>query len=295
MTSLPSLTLVVADSAPGPLQPAFFTDLEEELCSGLLEVLVVSSSEPPLVSGAPKGVRWLSSPGGATVPERRGRGLAAARAPIVALTESFCVPAPGWAQAVLTAHAEHHVAAVGGPVDRREGTAADWGLTLLEYGRFLGPEPAGPVGDLPGINVSYRIERVVRALGSLPARVVEVEVHSALVRAGETLWREPGAVMFDGSRMSPGAARRAQFLHGRFYGGHRVAGRGALHRLARLTVAPAVPLVLGRRIVRGALRAGRGRILLRALPHLGGLLTAWAAGEAAGSLFGAGRSGERWT
>ncbi len=291
----PSLTLVVVQSAPGPLGSAFFSSLERDLADGLLEVIVVADVEPAAMAGARKGARWVASCAGATVPDRRGLGLAAARTPFVALTESFCVPAPGWTRAILRAHAERDVVAVGGPVDRRAGVPRDWALTLLEYGRFFGAGQAGEVSDLPGINVAYRVERLVRVLGRLPARVVEVEVHSALREAGETLWRDPGAVMLDAGRMASGAARRAQYRHGRFYGGRRVAGRPAAHRLLRLALAPAVPVVLGSRIARRALGAGRGGAFVRSLPHLAVLLAAWAVGEAAGSLFGEGRTGEQWT
>jgi hypothetical protein len=220
--------------------------------------------------------------------------VASARTPLVALTESFCVPGPGWATAVLKAHAARDVAAVGGPVDRVKGTGADWALTFLEYGRFMDPAPAGPVPDLPGINVAYRVQRVRDALGGLPEDVVEVKLHARLREAGETLWREPAAVMLDASSMPPDTARRAQYLHGRFYGGTRVAGRTWLHRASRALVSPTMPLVVGARIAQGALAAGHGVTFIRSLPHLAGLLVSWAAGEATGSLLGPGGSGASW-
>ena len=294
LTPRPELTLVVADSAPGPLGPDFATAVADDVRAGLMEVVTVSEREPGAVATLGPGARWIASPADSTVPDRRALGLAAARTPLVALTESFCVPAPGWAQAILDAHAIRDVAAVGGAMTRRSGGGSDLALTFVEYGRFFHPRHEGPVQDLPGVNVAYRVERLREALGGLPNQVVEVELHAALRKAGEVFWRAPAAVMLDGSRVPPRQARRAQFRHGRFFGGRRVASAGVGRRLLRAALAPAVPLVLGSRIARGVLAAGRGRELVRSLPHLATLLVAWAAGEAVGSVAGEGRSGAAW-
>lgn len=289
----PALSLVVVESAPGAVNPRFFEAVAAEAAAGRLEVLVVSTTTPEAAGELP-GVRWVPSPDDATVPRRRGSGLAEARAPLVALTESFCVPVAGWFDAVVAAHEAHDVVAVGGPVDRRQGGARDWALTLVEYGRFMGPAPEGPVPDLPGINVAYRVETLRRVLGALPAEIVEVELHRTLRQAGEVLWRAPAAVMFDESRMPAGSARRTQFQHGRLFGAQRLQGAGVAPRLGRAALTPAVPLVLGARIARGAFGARRGGHLMRSLPWLVGLLASWTAGELAGSLMGPGRAAEGW-
>lgn len=288
------LTLVVAESAPGPLGRALFEAVRGDLEDGTLAVIVVSESEISLISEAKGEVTWVACPSDSTVPRRRAMGLARARTPIVALTESFCVPAPGWVRAVLRAHAAEGPAAVGGPVNRQDGGPVDWALTLIEYGRFFGKVAAGSVVELPGINVAYDIDRVSACAGGVPSSVVEIDLDRLLVEAGETLWREPDAVMFDESHRSLAGALRSQFHHGRLFGGGRVAERGLRSRIFRFAVTPLVPFVLGGRITRGALSGGAGSQLLRALPALCALLASWAIGEAVGSLFGEGDSAARW-
>jgi hypothetical protein len=294
MHDAPSLTLVVVESAPGPVGSELFEALENDLREGLLEVVLVCVAEPPQATTELPGVRAISAPKHSTVPERRGLGLAASRTPLVALTESFCVPSSGWARAMIEAHSSQDVVAVGGPVDRLSSGASHWAMTLAEYGRFLRTGPEGPVRDLPGVNVAFRIDRLRRALGQLPARVVEVELHQALVAAGETLWCVPPAVVYDRSRLTLGRAVRSQVRHGRLFAGRRVRGRPWGTRLMRLGVAPAVPLLLFGRIARRALAAGKGRVLFRAGLPLFLLLIAWATGEAVGSVLGEGDSERVW-
>lgn len=77
---------------------------------------------------------------------------------------------------------------------------------------------------------------------------------------------------------------RERFAHAKEFGASRVSRHGARRSLL-LLAAPVVPLVLLARIGRRAwrIRDLRGR-LLRALPAIGLLSAAWAAGEAAGAL-----------
>lgn len=295
MTDTPTLTLVVAESEPGPVSAGLLSAVETELEEGGLELLIVSSRRPHVMDDAPIGVRWVQAPPGATVPQRRGIGLAEARAPLVALSESFCVPGTGWASAVLTAHGERKVAAVGGPVMRGDGTPMDWALTLMEYGRFLSAGRKGPVLDLPGVNVVYRVGALREVFGDLPREVMEIDIHARLRETGRVLWWEPDAVMLDKSRMALGATLRSQFLHGRFFGSRRVSDRSWGIRLLRLMASPLVPAVLLRRIWRGARAAGARGNFLRALPGLVALTLAWSAGEAVGSVRRGTGEADHWT
>ena len=221
--------------------------------------------------------------------------MRAAAAPLIALTEDFCAPADGWAEALLDARARVPALAIGGPIARRGGRAADWALTFVEYGRFFRREPEGDVFDLPAVNVAYDAGRLLEAIPPDATGLFEVQVHPRLRARGGRFWRVPAAVMFDENRVPLSSAVRAQYHHGRIFGAGRVEGRGALPRVVRGALAAAVPAVLLNRIAREVMSAGSGREMLRALPALSVMLGGWALGEAAGSLFGEGRSGASWT
>ena len=290
------LSVVVVESRAAAPRQELFEVLAPRLEDGSVEVLVVPGREPaPAPWANHPAVRRVACPPNATVPRRRAAGLRAARAGLVALTESFCVPTPGWAEAILAAHTRRRGVAVGGPVDRRAGTPAEWALTLCEYGRFLPRQAAGRVEDLAGVNVAYDRERLIAALGDLPEEILEVELHAELRRRGAALWWEPSAVMLDTEKLSLNAALADQYRHGRLFGGRRSAGSGWPARLLRASLAPAVPAVLLSRIAPAAVEAGRGTALARAAPLLLLLLTAWAIGEGVGALAGPGRSASRWT
>ncbi len=290
----PKLTVVVAGSRASGPPPALFDVLRADLERGDLEIVLATTR-----TGAPDasrpGVRIVTLPVGTSVPLLRSAGWKAARAPLVALTEDFCVPSDGWAAALLEAHASGVAAAVGGPIRRNGGRARDWALTFCEYGRFFGSGAEGPVHELPGANVSYRVSRVTAALGVIPDNFQEVEVHARLLAKGEVLQWKPSAVVYDVNKRPFWGACGGMLHHGRLYGGRRVAGRGVFARLKRVVLAPLVPFAQGLRIARGAARSGHIGPLIKSLPFTACLLVAWAIGEAWGSVFGEGQSASHWT
>ncbi|HEY3254084.1 MAG TPA: hypothetical protein VGJ91_09060 [Polyangiaceae bacterium] len=295
MTTVDLSVVVVGSRASGPV-PELFSALAPALQSGRVELLLASAQ--PGASVATANTRWVRCPAGSTVPAMRLAGVRAASAPLIALTEDFCVPGAGWVEALLEAHARDRAAVVGGPIARRAGSAADWALTLIEYGRFFGGSSGGSaqtVSDLPSINVAYPARALFSALPSEQTGIFEVELHARLREAGVRFCLSPAATMFDQNTTQIRPAARAQYHHGRLFGGDRVRGRALALRLKHALLTPAVPAVLLSRIARRVTAAGQAEQLLRSLPALSILLTAWAAGEAMGSMFGPGQSAERWT
>ena len=289
----PRLSVVVAGSRPDGPPEALFRRLQPLLQAGTLELVLATARAEAQVR--PPGTRIVRCAPGATIPALRLAGARAATAPLIALTEDFCVPAEGWAEALLEARGRVDARVLGGPVARRGGSAAHWALTLAEYGRFFRREPEGEVRDLSSINVAYDADRLRAALPAGATGLFEVQLHAQLRARGERFWRVPGAVMFDENQLPLASATRAQYHHGRLFGGERVQASGAFLRLMRCALASAVPAILLARIVREAGAAGHTPEVLRSLPPLALLLGAWSAGEATGSLFGPGQSGERWT
>lgn len=289
----PRLSVIVAGSRPEGPPEALFRALHTQLQSGTVELLL-ATTRPDAQARWP-GTRIVQCPPGSNVPAMRLAGVRAATAPFIALTEDFCVPADGWAEALLEARGRVKASVLGGPIARRSGSAADWALTFAEYGRFFRRAPEGEVADLPSINVAYDADRLRQALPADAEGLFEVQLHAQLRARGDFFWRLPGVVMFDENDRSFSVAMRAQFHHGRLFGGERVRDRGLFSRFVRCALTPVVPVVLLNRIAREAAAAGHASEVWRSLPALLLLLGAWATGEAIGSLFGTGQSGDRWT
>ena len=290
-----ALTLVVVATGGEGTRAELLETLAAPLAAGELELIEARAAWPNR-RRAPVDPRIfrLDAEEGASVPRLRALGLRAARTRWAALSEQFCVPGPTWFDALREATRAARGVAIGGAVDRRGGDALGWALTLREFGRFLPGRAAGPVGDLPGVNVAYDLVWLRRHLGALPDEIYEFDLHRTLRASGARLWFAPGAVVFDLSRQRLTSACREQSRFGRLHAGRRAAERSRLARLARAAAAPSVPLVLLARSLGAARAAGRGRAALRAAPYLLLLHAAWAYGEGQGYLFGAGATESTW-
>ena len=222
----------------------------------------------------------------------RAVGIRAARADVVALAEDHSFPDPGWAAALLAAHARGH--AVVGPTVRNgnPGTMLSWANLLLEYGPWLDPADAGPAEHLPGHNSAYRRDLLLAYGDELPRRMeVETVLQQELAARGHTLLRTADAWTshLNFSVFLPSMALR--FLGGWLFASGRArrwsAGKRAMYTLA----APLIPLVRLQRVLRTMARVPEQRALLpRIVPMLGLTLLVDAAGELVGYALGAGRS-----
>lgn len=231
--------------------------------------------------------------------EANARGVEAARAPIVALTEDHVFPDPDWADALLAAHRQPWAAV--GPVVRNANPRGpfSWADLLIGYGPWIDPAPAGAVDHLPGHNSAYKRD-VLLAYGPNLRRMMEAEtvLHWDLRSKGHELYLEPAARI---AHMN--FARLAPFLTAHFYGGRMFAAARARdggwrwhRRVLFAGGSPLIPFVRLRRIIRDMQRPGRPlRMLWRVLPHVLLGLSADAGGQMLGYVFGAGRTRTKLT
>jgi len=229
-----------------------------------------------------------------SIPELRADGLAAARAPIVAMTEDHCVAAPGWLTAVLDAH-RAPAAAVGGAVENRATTrTVDWAVYLCEYGRYMLPFDGGPSRDLPGSNVSYKRDALADIDALIRGGAWEPFWHDGLAARGCVLTRDPAIVVYHDKRFTFGGFMRERYHYARSFAGQRVAAASAMRRLLFAAGTPLLPALLLVRLAAAILpkRRHRGR-LLQAAPLVAAFTLAWAIGEAVGYLAGPGTSATR--
>ncbi len=242
------------------------------------------------------------------VPRRRARGVRESQSDVIALLEDSCVPAPGWARALVAAHARGE-AIVGGPVTPAPGLSiADVAAFLSEFGAHLARPRVGPSvaprsdapdlvprAQLPGCNLSYRRALLAENEALWADGLYESFVNAQMARRGTSILLADDARVLYGARTPYGRALRERFHHGRTYGGNRARGRPVLG-LARAAAAPLLVPLFAVRTIRSLIAAREeGTRLADAFPATIPLFAAWAAGEALGSLAGPGRSAEAWS
>jgi len=216
----------------------------------------------------------------------RGQGIAAAGGDVIAILDPFSVAASDWVEQVIAAHSARPNFVIGGAVGLyrpAERSWRDWALYFNEYGLFMPPIRQGETWLVPGSNVSYK--RTALFDGTAPRYPVfwKTFANWDIERERTPLWLEP-AIRVDLNKPIPYAEfLRTRFLHGRCFGGMRVARAGALVRVARTLSTPAVPGLLLWRWTRGIWpkRRFRGRYLA-VLPAVLLLFGIWALGEACG-------------
>ena len=218
----------------------------------------------------------------------RCAGIRAAQAPVVVFTETHCFPEPGWARALIAAHAAGPAAV--GPVFRNGNPATRSSTSgfLAHYGTFATPPPPPPYADLPGHYSSYARDLLL-GFGDELTELLKLEyvLHARLRAAGHELLLAPDAVCdhFNVSRRRAGL--REGYLSGRLFAPARASGWSLPRRLG---YALAWPLITALRVRRHA--ADARRIGLRLTPGLALVLVLRLAvtsvGEAVGYLAGPG-------
>lgn len=227
-------------------------------------------------------------PGRTLVPEMWAAGLDITDAPLVVFSTTRMSPEPGWLDALIDRMEKTGAAAVGGPILEASGiNPLDRAVYLQRFVNYRTPWPTGQVIQPPGENALYRRECLLGLESCWASGFWEVEIQRRLLERGEALAMAEGAVVRfqGGARFTETLTQR--FQHARRYGAARSRGLSFPDRFLRACRAPMVPPVLLARGL-GALRA-RGVAIgprVASLPPLAMILSAWAAGEALGTLSG---------
>ena len=250
-------------------------------------------------------IRFVES--AASVPARRIQGMEAAGTAVVGLLEDSSVPGPHWFGAVRDGFESDKVAAVGGPVTIGHHIGArQQALGCCEFGRYhpalvralararsKDGSGAFAVDRLPGNNIAYR-RSAIRAVTDSRAPLVETLLNAELRAARFDLVLDP-AMTVDYRPQGAGGVRWIdRYRHGRLYGGNRVADQSLPGRALSMIRALLLPFVLSGRSLRGMGRAIPVRAWWKVGPLVCWMETAWAVGEAAGTIAGVGRGIEDW-
>ena len=242
-------------------------------------------------------VSFLEHQGMRTPAELRAAGAARSTGDVIAFIEGHCRPAEDWCERILSAHRAPHDA-VGGPIEKgplpngHRDTALNWSVYLFDYSRYMLPLPEGPVHALSDCNVSYKRPALYATRPHWAVEFHENVVNEALRSSGATLWFDPSMTVYEQRTLGIADALRDRFSFGRLLGSTRVPGVPRSKRLAMAAAAMLMPPLLIARVAASLRRRRRHQDqLLRCLPGLAMISTAWLAGEAVGYLTGrAGRA-----
>ena len=231
----------------------------------------------------------------ASVAVANAEGARRASAPVVAFAEDHCFPEPGWAEALIAAHARGYSAVGPEIANGNPGNVVSWCDFLIGYGPWMSPAPAGEAPFLAGHNCSYKrnvlLEYGDRLEGMLSAETV---LHYDLVDRGHRLYVEPRARTAHLNFATWNTWLNVQYHHGCVFGGSRAEGWSKGRRLFYAAASPLIPFVRLTRLSRQLLLPNRPRHLLpRLLPALILGLLADGAGQMTGYLAGPGRSRQR--
>jgi hypothetical protein len=288
----PALSICVATTAGWPaIEPCLRSFLDDARRLGA-EVLVADGSgrPPPADPDVTSVVSWIDLPG-ESVFHLVDANLRQASGEVVAVTEDHCTVRAGWVAAIIRAHAEYPTAsAIGGAIENGEpDSRIRWASHLMNQGDHMAPLRNGPAMRIANdANVSFKRWALadrddhplgfltiahLRALAAREAPLVNDD--RIVVDHHETLSaRDTAVIHFDDGR-TISAFRRRRMASGDWL---------------RLIAAPLLPIYRTARVIRTAVRGGRGRTALSALPWLVVLEYCHAGGEAIGYLLGPGRS-----
>lgn len=293
--SAPTVSVVIASNRDRALLQACLGSLLgqcQRLSAELLVARAGTGSEVSTIAKSYPGVKFVTAPADASIPQLRAIGMAQAQGDVVALTEDHCIADENWVEALMqTARGDADV--VGGGMDNaRRSRAVDWAAYFAEYGFF---SPSRPDGNhrtplLTGANIAYKRHVIADVIGWAKDGEWENVAHDRLVAQGSMLRFARTAAIYQNQTYSVTAFCVDRYVHGRDYARKRLVESDS-NRWALFVASPILPPLLTWRVARAAARSRWGTFL-RALPATFLFLTAWSVGEAVGYLRGPAQSPE---
>ena len=298
--SVPALSVVLV--APDGYSEVATTvrHLRAQTIASQIELVIVAPQadrfQVPAEHSAGLGnVTLVEVPEVAVLAVARAVGVSAASAPFVAFSEDHSFPEPTWAAALVAAHERGYAGIAPEMKNGNPASALSWAAMFLHFGGVVEPH-SGFETDWPAAshNMSYRRDALLELGDHLSELMLaELFLHRALRARGHKLWVEPSAATrhINQSRLAP--ALRHAWLGGRMYGGLRCSldTWSLPRRIVYAGGSVLVPLLRLRRVLPEMRRTRVGaRLLPRVLPAMVAILIVHAAGEAAGYLFGVGRT-----
>jgi glycosyltransferase involved in cell wall biosynthesis len=294
------LSVVIATHNAKQVIASCLTALDSQIDPHLDEIIIADSSDDGTsesVRGGFPAVQVIHFDEPLTLPQLRGRGIAASRGEIIAILDPYSIVSSGWVNEVLNAHRLHSNPVIGGTVDLydedRQSILA-WAQYINEYGMFMSPAPEGEIEILPGSNISYK--RHVLFEGKTPRypEFWKTFINWDTETTRSALWLAPTIHVRLWKPIPFLDFLRTRRDHGRCFAGMRSKQASGVERFLRAVSTPLLPFVfLLRWGMRYWARHRRRREFLLTLPLQFLLFGHWALGEFAGYCFGPNRSCQR--
>lgn len=284
----PTISVVVASCRAPALLNACLDSLLGQ-CERMGAQLIVARSVGDVASLAKvyPTVEFIDAPGGASIPELRGIGMAQAAGDIVALTEDHCVADEHWLETIAQQAGEGAHVIGGGMGNAQRTRAIDWAAYFSEYGFFAPGRPTAEnaVPLLTGANVAYSRDVIDDVIDWARQGEWENVAHDRLFARGSVLRFARTAAIFQNQQYAFRGFCRDRYEHGRDYARKRLAEERGARRWLLFAATPLLPALLSWRVAR-AVGSTQRTTFLRALPVTFAFFTSWALGEAAGYLRG---------
>ena len=298
MPESPALSVVLATDVYETIEPVVRA-LRAQTVHAELEIVLVSPDPGPLETRAAQlddfaAVRVVEIDSLVPLASARAAGVRSATAPIVYVGETHVFPEPGWAEALINAHAGPWGAVVPGFGNANPGGALSWAAFLGDYGAWLSVLPQCELTWAPTYNTAYKRAALLK-LEPLETMLTTGDALIVALRAsGGRFAFEPSARV-----MHANVARPHDWTVERYVGGLLTAHSRSQdwswgRRLAYAAASPLIPIVCLARVRRGVAATRRtGAISRGTYPALVAGAFISAAGELVGYLGGSVKSAER--
>jgi len=298
----PELSVVLVTPEHGATLRRTIDHLREQTVRDRVELVLVGPREQAFDDLEPSLLQGFASfrllgVGPIDEPERAlALGFEATTAPLVALLENHVYPEPGWAEAVMAAHAGPWAAVATIIENANPATVASWVEHFLSYGFYDDTATGGEVTRIPRNNTTYKRAALERFGGGLAdALARDGNLLGALRAEGGRFYLDDTTRLYhlNVSRLAPNL--RLRLLSARAAAARRARSEGwpGSRRALYVLVSPAFPFlrlrVLWPRLSRHPCRPP----LWRMGPFLGAMLVIDAAGQAVGFAAGPGDAAAR--
>ncbi len=185
----------------------------------LLFDLAPGEEPSPLPGSDHPAVRTIRLPPDTRFAAAKAQGVRTATAPVIAFLEEHCRAHPGWAEALLAAHAGPW-AGVGAEVHNgNPEIALSRSIEMINYQLWMAPAPRREHSLLPGHNSSFK-RGILLAYGDELEDLLRAEIvlHARLHRDGHRLLLEPTARFSHINESTLASAALGRFLWNRIYG-----------------------------------------------------------------------------
>ena len=291
--------LVAAPAAASHLSECLAA-LEKELSatrgesSAVTLTVARAGSPPPEAAGRFPHARWIACDAGASLPALYGKALGETAGTWIAFLDSDCAVREGWLKAALTLCLAPEIIFGGAVEPGHLKSQSAWAAYFCDYGAFLPPLPPATASAVAGNNLLLRRSALSQAAAYAAPQFWKTLFVDSLATQGVRSLNAPELLVRYEKNLPGRVWLRRRFDNGRCFAAMRLAHASWSHRLSRVLATPLVPPILLVRLLHDIWPRGRYRAeLVGALAWIALGLAAWAAGECAGFILGAGTTCER--